>query len=212
LPAADEHANRGRPERIGLLGGTFDPPHCGHVAAAVACVDALDLDRLLLVVANHPWQKTPLRTVSPAEDRVAMVEAAAAGRPRLEVSRLEIDRGGPSYTIETVEELLGEARGEQRPAPEVFMVVGADLVESLPTWERVGELARLVTLVVVSRPRSPTPQPPAGWRSAVVATPGIDVSSSEVRTLLAQGRPVGGLVPEAVIRCIHHRDLYAVWR
>src|SRR6185437_1684705 len=98
-----------RAERIGLLGGTFDPPHAGHLAAALACRDALALDRLLLVVANHPWQKAPQRRISPAEDRLAMVQAAVDGVPGLEVSRMEIDRGGPSYTIETVDALRQDA-------------------------------------------------------------------------------------------------------
>ena len=90
---------------IGIFGGTFDPPHLGHVAAALRCREALELDRVLLVVANDPWQKSPLREVSPAEDRVAMVRGAVAGIEGLEVSELEIGRGGPSYTIDTVREL-----------------------------------------------------------------------------------------------------------
>lgn len=197
--------------RIGLLGGTFDPPHAGHLAAAVRCRDELRLDRLLLVVANHPWQK--VRHVTPAEDRFAMVAAAAAGLDRIEPSRVEIDRGGPSFTVETVEELLRQAG---QPPPEVFLVVGADLVPSLPTWERVGDLQRLVTLVVVSRPHSPelvtNGPPPPGWRVARVEGGDVDVSSSEVRDLLARGAPVDGLVPPGVIRCIRRRDLYAVGR
>jgi nicotinate-nucleotide adenylyltransferase len=203
---------RSRPERIGLLGGTFDPPHAGHVAAALACREALSLDRLLLVVANDPWQKAPRRAITPAEDRFAMVAAAVAGLEGLEASRIEIDRGGPSYTIETVEALEEAARQAGRPNPEVFLVVGADLVSSLPTWERVDELRRLVTLVVVSRPRSPLPSTPEGWQVVPVAGGGIDVSSSEVRTLLARGRSVAGLVPETVVHCIRRRDLYAVDR
>ena len=200
------------PERIGLLGGTFDPPHAGHLAAARACRDVLGLDRLLLVVANHPWQKAPQRRISPAEDRLAMVEAAVEGIDGLEVSRTEIDRGGPSYTVETVEALRSEARQAGRAEPEVFVIVGADLVESLPTWERVDELAQMVTLVVVSRPRSPRPEDPVGWNVVHVDGGGVDVSSSEVRTLVAQGRSVDGLVPPGVIHCILRRNLYAVAR
>lgn len=205
------HASR-RPERIGLLGGTFDPPHSGHLVAALACREALSLDRLLLVVANHPWQKTARRAITPAEDRFAMVDAAARGLEGVEASRIEIDRGGPSYTVETVEALRLAARQAGRPVPALFVVVGADLVGSLPTWERADELRRLVTLVVVSRPRSPAPPVPDGWRVAWVEGGGVDASSSEVRALLAEGRPVAGLVPEAVVRCILRRDLYAVDR
>lgn len=197
-------------ERIGLLGGTFDPPHAGHVAAARACVDELELDRLLLVVANCPWQKVPDRSVTPAEDRLAMVAAAAEGLRRVEPSRLEIDRGGPSYTVETVEQLLAGPAGSG--PQEVFLAVGADLVESLPTWERWEDLRRLVTLAVVTRPGTPPPPDPPGWRVVHVDGPGVDVSSSQVRRRLHEGRPVDGFVPDAVVRCIRRRGLYAVGR
>jgi nicotinate-nucleotide adenylyltransferase len=200
------------PERIGLFGGTFDPPHAGHLDAAARCRDALALDRVLLVVANHPWQKAPRRAVTPAEDRFAMVAAAAEGMPGVEASRLEIDRGGPSYTVETVEELHRRARQAGRPVPDLYVVVGADLVASLPTWERVDDLRRSVTLVVVSRPAGPEPPDPAGWRVVRVDGRGVEVSSSEVRALLAGGRPVDGLVPDPVVRCIRRRELYAVGR
>ena len=103
-----------------------------------------------------------MRAISPAADRLAMVDDAVAGLEGIEVSRLEIDRGGPSYTVDTVEELLGEARGLDRTPPELFVIVGSDLVAGLGTWERVDDLRRLVTLVVVSRPHSPAPGPPAG--------------------------------------------------
>jgi len=210
LPAPE--VSGGRPERIGLLGGTFDPPHAGHLEAARRCRDQLALDRVLLVVANHPWQKAPVRDISPAADRLAMVERAVVGLEGVEASRLEIDRGGPSYTIDTVEELIGRAHGLDRAAPELFVVVGADLVDGLGSWERVEELRQLVTLVVVARPHSPLAPPPPGWRSVVVEGPGIDVSSSEVRTRVGQGRTLEGLVPDPVIRCIQRRDLYAVPR
>ncbi len=197
---------------MGLLGGTFDPPHNGHLDAALRCRDALGLDRLLLVVANHPWQKVPQRVITPAEDRWAMVVAAADGLAGVEPCRLEIDRGGPSYTVETAEALVERARAAGRTAPELFLIVGADLVATLPSWERVDDLRRLVTLAVVSRPRSPVVGDPAGWRVRRVEGGGVDVSSSQVRELLASGRPVEGLVPEAVIRCIERRNLYAVGR
>ncbi|MGH9092540.1 MAG: nicotinate-nucleotide adenylyltransferase [Acidimicrobiales bacterium] len=191
------------PPRLGLLGGTFDPPHEGHLDAARRCRDALGLDRVLLVVANNPWQKAPS---TPAADRYAMVEAAVEGVDGVEASRLELDRGGPSYTVETVEAL---AAG--RPAPELALVVGADLVPDLGTWHRVDDLRRLVTLAVVSRPGSPRPAAP-GWRVVHVDGGGVDVSSSDVRERLARGLPVGGLVPPAVVRCIRRRGLYAVRR
>jgi nicotinate-nucleotide adenylyltransferase len=208
LPGADA-ATGVAPERLGLLGGTFDPPHIGHIAAAQSCRDSLALDRLLLVVANHPWQKTGSRIITPAEDRYAMVSAAVQGVDGVEASRIEIDRGGPSYTIETVETLRAQAGEAGRPMPEISLVVGADLVDSLDTWRRWRELSELVTLVVVSRPQSPDPIAAPGWRLQTVTGLAIDVSSSQVRELLEAGAPVDGLVPEGVIRCIERRNLYA---
>ena len=198
-----------QPERIGILGGTFDPPHVGHVAAGRAVMEQLALDRLLLVVANDPWQKSGQRAVSPAEDRFALTQALAESIPGAEASRLEIDRGGPSYSVDTAEEVLARAAGHP---VELFLVVGADLVPELGTWHRAGELRDLVTLAVVSRPTGETTGVPPGWRAVRVDGPQVAVSSSEVRDLLAAGAPVDGLVPPAVIHCIARRGMYAVPR
>jgi nicotinate-nucleotide adenylyltransferase len=210
LPAPEGAPERAR--RVGIFGGTFDPPHVGHDAAARAIVAALDLDRLLLVVANDPWQKSPTRPVTPAEDRFALTQALADGVPGAEASRLEIDRGGPSYSIDTVEALIGEATAAGRPRPELFLVVGADLVPELDTWERSADLAGLVTLAVVSRPTTPRPSVPPGWDVIWVDGPQVDVSSSAVREALAQGRRIDGMVPPDVIHCMARRGMYAVGR
>jgi nicotinate-nucleotide adenylyltransferase len=204
----------GRPERIGLLGGTFDPPHAGHLAAARSCRDSLGLDRVLLVVANDPWQKSPHRRVTDAAVRFELVAAAASGLAGIEASRIEIDRGGPSYTIDTVRALQAEARVGGRPDPEIFLLVGADLATTLHTWHRADELRGLVRLVIVTRPPDPAPVTgPEGWDWQVVGGDGgVDVSSSEVRDRLGSGHPVTGLVPEAVVHCILRRGLYAVPR
>jgi len=205
-------ATSARAERLGLLGGTFDPPHVGHVAAAEAVRRALSLDRVLLVVANDPWQKSPLREVTAAPDRFAMVEAAIEGLAGIEASAIELDRGGPSYTIDTVEQLRAEAERSGRAVPELFVVVGADIVPTLPTWQRVDRLRELVTLVVVARPGVPAPSTPPGWSTAVVDGLDLDVSSSDIRERLAEGRSVDGMVPAGVGRCIRRRGLYAVPR
>jgi nicotinate-nucleotide adenylyltransferase len=176
------------------------------VAAARAVTEQLALDRLLLVVANDPWQKSGRREISPAEDRYALTRELAAEVPGAEASRLEIDRGGPSYSVDTAEEVLVRAGA---PA-ELFLVVGADLVPELGSWHRHEELARLVTLAVVSRPTSSGPVVPPGWRVAWVDGPRVALSSSEVRELLASGASVDGLVPDGVIRCIRRRGMYAV--
>jgi nicotinate-nucleotide adenylyltransferase len=172
-------------------------------------VEVLDLDRLLLVVANDPWQKSPERAITPAEDRLAMTEAMADEIPRAAVSRIEIDRGGPSYSVDTATELLASAGP---PAPELYLVVGADLLGGLDSWERAEELKVLVTVAAVSRPSDPTPIAPAGWRVVWVEGPQINVSSSEVRHRLERGKSVADAVPAGVIRCIAQRDLYAVGR
>jgi nicotinate-nucleotide adenylyltransferase len=168
----------------------------------------LDLDRLLLVVANEPWQKVPLRPVTAAEDRFAMVEAVVPLIPGAEASRLEIDRGGPSYTADTVDALLDDA-GHRGVTLDLYLIVGADLVPALDTWRRVDELRNMVTLAVVARPHS-TPLRPSGWKSVYVEDAMVDVSSSEVRERLERGLPVDGLVPPEVVRCIRARGLYAV--
>ena len=195
------------PARIGIFGGTFDPVHTGHIEAAEAVRRSLGLDRMLLVVANEPWQKEGLRPVTPAEDRYALVVAATEGHPGLEPSRLELERGGPSYTVDTVDELH---RAE--PGSDLVLVVGADVVADLPTWHDEARLRDEVTLAVVSRPGSPAAEPPPGWRSVAVPVAPVDVSSTELRERLADGRPVDGLVPEAVMRCIRRRGLYATGR
>src|SRR5690242_20810671 len=132
------------PERIGVFGGTFDPVHVGHLVVAVNVRHDLHLDRVLLVVANVPWQKIDARVVTPAEDRYAVVEAAVGDVTGVEASRIEIDHGGASYTADTLEELL-----RRSPGAELFLVVGADVAPQLSTWERVERVRELSTLVVV---------------------------------------------------------------
>jgi nicotinate-nucleotide adenylyltransferase len=206
-----------RSERIGILGGTFDPPHVGHAAAVLAVQEALHLDRLLLVVANDPWQKSATRMITPAATRLAMVQALAQGVPGVEASAMEIDRGGPSYTVETVEALLAAAADAGGLPPEIFLVVGADLVAGLDTWERADELRHLVTVAVVTRPPNgggpvPARAAPAGWRVQWVDGPQVDVSSSAVRELLEKGESAGDVVPVEVMHCIRRHNLYAVGR
>jgi len=193
----------GRRPRIGVFGGTFDPVHVGHLVAAVGARHALDLDRVLLVVANQPWQKHD-RPVSPAEHRLAMVEAAVAGADRLEASPVEIERGGQSYTADTL-----EAVAATEPDGDLFLVVGGDVVADLPTWRRVDAVARLATLVVVSRPGAARVDPGPEWTTEWVEIPGIDVSASDLRQRVADGRPLDFLVPAATIDIIRRLNLYA---
>ena len=190
--------------RLGVLGGTFDPPHVGHLVAAVNVRHALQLDRVLLTVANRPWQKVGSRPLSPAADRLAMVEAAVADVEGLEASALELERGGDTFTIDTVEELLAAD-----PALEVFVIVGQDAAAGMPTWERVDDLRQRARIVVVERPGT-TVELPVGWEFDRVEVPRLEVSSTDLRARAVDGRPLDYLVPPAVISVLAERRLYRV--
>lgn len=200
-------AGGGRPERIGILGGTFDPVHVGHLVAAVNTLHELALDRVLLVVANEPWQKSGLRRVTPAAERLGLVEAAVGDVEGVEASAIEIERGGVSYTADTLAEL-----DRRSPGCELFLIVGEDVAGSLDSWERVEEIRDRATLVVVTRPgefERPSPQL-AAWRTVTVEIPALQISSTDLRRRAATGRPLDYLVPAAAIRRIRERELYAV--
>jgi nicotinate-nucleotide adenylyltransferase len=189
--------------RLGVFGGTFDPPHVGHMAVAVNARHALDLDEVLLVVAGEPWQKVGEREISPAEDRLAMVEAAVGDVAGLEPCDVEVRRSGPSYTADTLAELH-----DAEPDAELFLVLGSDAAAGLDTWERGEEVQRLATVVVVDRPGEEGERPPPGWRYRRVECPRLEVSSTDLRARVLDGRPLDYLVPEPVISCIAARRLY----
>lgn len=193
------------PQRIGVLGGTFDPPHVGHLVAAAEARHQLGLDVVLLVVANEPWQKTGRREITPAEHRLAMVTAAVDGAEGLEACDLELVRGGPSYTADTLAELA-----HRHPGCELHLVLGADAAAGLRTWVRWEEIRDRARLVVVERPGSPPPDLPNGWDRVDVQVPGIHLSSTDLRARAAAGRPLRFLVPEGVERLIAEHRLYRV--
>ena len=184
-----------------MLGGTFDPVHVGHLVTASDARWSLRLDRVLLVVAGDPWQKRG-HVVASADDRLALVRAAAEGVDGVEASPVEVERSGPSVTADTLEELA-------EPGREFFLLLGADAVANMPTWRRLEETRHLATVVVVERAGDAHAEPPGpGWRFERLSIPRLDVSSSDVRARLAAGRPVDGLVPPAVVREIRARGLY----
>jgi nicotinate-nucleotide adenylyltransferase len=195
-----------RAERIGILGGTFDPIHVGHLVAAVNARHALRLDRVIMMVANIPWQKAGVRTVSTAEDRLALVEAAVGGVEGVEASGMEIERGGESYTADTLAELR-----RRTPGAELFLIIGWDVAPALTTWERWEEVQDLATLVVVNRPGSAPPRAlaEAGWKVEEVTVPNLEISSTDLRARAADGRPLDYLIPEAGVRCIRALGMYA---
>ncbi len=193
-------------ERLGILGGTFDPVHVAHLAAASAARDELGLAPVLVVVAGDPWQKRG-RVCAPAEVRFEMVAAAIDGVEGIEVSRLEIDRAGPTYTVDTVEALRGEPSER-----ELFLIVGSDVAASVDTWHRADDLRAAVTLAIVDREgvapsASPLAAPP-GWRSVWVHMPRLDVSSTELRRRVAAGESVDFLIPPPAARVLRARGLY----
>lgn len=184
-----------------MLGGTFDPVHVGHLVAAGDARWALQLDRVLLVVAGDPWQKRG-QVAASAHDRLALAEAAVADVDGIEASPVEVDRSGASVTADTLEELAA-------PGREFFLLLGADAVANMPTWRRLEETRHLATIVVIERAGDAHAEPPGrGWRYERLSIPRLDVSSSDIRRRLAAGRPVDGLVPAPVIREIRARGLY----
>lgn len=189
-------------QRIGVLGGTFDPIHIGHLVTGLNVRHAIGLDRVLFVVAHSPWQKAD-REITRARDRLDMAAAAVAGRPGLEASDLEIDRGGTTFTADTLATLRA-----QQPGAELFLIVGADQGANLHTWERLDEIRRLATLVIVGRPGAGGDEPPPGFRVERVDVPLLEVSSSDVRARFRDGRPLDWLVPDEVVRLARERGLY----
>jgi len=191
------------PERLGIFGGTFDPPHVGHLVTAVNVRHELDLDRVLLVVSNVPWQKVGTREISPPEARLAMVEAAVADVEGLEASRIELDAGGPSYTADTLATLLAEDASR-----ELYVILGADAVAGLLTWERHEEVRDAATIVAVERPGAVTVQALEGWRWQRVEVPRLEVSSTDLRARAVDGRPLDYLVTHEVADWIEEHGLY----
>jgi nicotinate-nucleotide adenylyltransferase len=188
--------------RVGVFGGTFDPPHVGHLVTAVNVRFALALDVVLLVVANEPWQKEGSRVISPAEDRYALTAAAVGEVDGVEASRIEIDRGGPSFTADTLRELCAAV-----PDAQFFTILGQDAALKLETWERYEEVVSSSRLVVVDRPGANGPLP-SGMAWLRVEVPHLEVSSTDLRNRIADGRPLDYLLPPKVIAEIRSRHLY----
>lgn len=196
-----------QPQRIGVFGGTFDPPHIGHFFSAISAGHELELDRVLLVVANDPWQKSD-RLVTPAETRLAMVELGIADIDELESSRIELDRGGATYTADTLEALHQHHQTAAGP-PELFLIVGSDAAAGLATWKRPEVIQQLATIVVLERPGDGAgKRPPSGWNYRVVELPGLEVSGTTLRHRVAAGKPIDFLTPKSVVRFIEEQQLY----
>ena len=194
---------RQRPEgvRLGILGGTFDPPHLGHLLAAVDAVECLTLDRLVLV----PAAVQPLKTESiaaSAEDRLAMTRLLVAGDPRFEVDAMEIERFGLSFSVDTL-----DVFAERYPSAERFFLIGEDVLRTFDRWRDPDRVRALATLAVMTRADGASPAVlPAG--AVAIASRRIDVSSTEIRRRVAAGRSLRGFVPEPVAAYVAAHGLY----
>ncbi len=189
--------------RVAIFGGSFDPVHRAHVALAGLALRELALDELCWVPAGQPWQKA--RELTPAVHREAMVRLAIAGEPRFTLSRCELERDGPSFTLDTVR-LLQAAR----PGVRWVLVIGQDQYAGLHTWHGWQDLLALVTVAVANRPDAPLTADPQVLRAPheAVALPMMDVSSTDIRSRIAHGERIDDLVPETVASYIELHGLY----
>ena len=191
------------PRRIGIFGGSFDPVHNAHLALARLAVSELRLDELLWVPAGQPWQKT--RPLTPAVHREAMLRLAIEAEPRFVLSRLELERGGPSYSVDTVRTLQAA-----RPGARWFLVIGQDQYAAFHTWHDWQALLGRVTLAIANRPDAELAADPQVLRVAheAVALPLMDISSTDIRARLHNGQRIADLVPAPVARYIARHHLY----
>jgi nicotinate-nucleotide adenylyltransferase len=196
---------------IGVMGGTFDPIHIGHLIVAEAVRARLNLAEILFVPAGQPWLKVD-SPISPAEHRVEMVRLALADKPYFKLSTMEIERAGPTYTVDTIAELKAQLGAED----ELFFILGWDNLAELPRWRQPSRLIQMCRLVAVPRPGSPRPDlkaleaiiPGLSQRVALMDKPEIDISASAIRNRVAQGLSIHHLVPEPVGRYIKEHKLY----
>ena len=190
-----------RRPRVGVMGGTFDPIHHGHLVAASEVQQSFDLDEVVFVPTGQPWMKD---AVSSAERRYEMTVIATASNPRFSVSRVDIERGGPTYTIDTLRDIRA-----QRPDADLFFITGADAVAQILEWKDIEELWELAHFVAVSRPGhllSTRGLPPQ--RVSSLEVPALSISSTDCRQRVGRGFPVWYLVPDGVVQYIAKHHLY----
>lgn len=200
--------------KIGVLGGTFDPIHLGHLIVAEEARARLNLTQTLFVPAGQPWLKTN-NVISPAEHRVEMIRLAIADKPYFKLSTMEIERPGPTYTVDTIAEL----KGRLSPGDELFFILGWDNLIQLPQWREPSRLVKMCHLVAVPRVGYPTSDltsleaaiPGLSQRVILLDKPRIDINASEIRQRVAQGLSISHLVPEPVERYIKQHRLYTAY-
>ena len=190
--------------KLGIMGGTFDPVHIGHLVCAEEARWQFDLDEVVFVPAGQPWQK---RQVTPAEDRYLLTVLATARNPHFSVSRLEIDRGGPTYTLETL-----RALAEFHDGADLFFITGADAVLEILTWKDPEAVLGAARLIAATRPEFDLGKLDLGRfgdRVSVIQIPALAISSTDIRRRVREGRPIQYLVPPQVADYIQERNLYA---
>jgi nicotinate-nucleotide adenylyltransferase len=203
IGGAHESSPTERAGRVGIMGGTFDPIHHGHLVAASEVADLFDLDEVVFVPTGQPWQKAE-REVSPAEHRYLMAVVATASNPRFWVSRVDIDRPGPTYTVDTVRDIA-----RLRPGAQIFFITGADALHQILSWKDADELFGMCHFVGVTRPGyhlSGDHLPSASV--TLLDVPAMAISSSAVRERVRSERPVWYLVPDGVVQYIAKHALY----
>ncbi|MFY7819721.1 MAG: nicotinate-nucleotide adenylyltransferase [Rhodoluna sp.] len=188
--------------RLGVMGGTFDPIHNGHLVAASEAAAAFNLSEVIFVPTGEPWQKS--RKVTKSEDRYLMTVVATASNPRFKVSRVDIDRAGPTYTIDTLRELR-----ELHPDADLYFITGADAIAQILSWREVDQIWDLAHFVAVSRPghQMTLPEHPEGAIS-VLEIPALAISSTDIRQRVSSAKPVWYLVPDGVVQYIAKHRLY----
>src|SRR5947207_7862505 len=193
-----------RAQRLGVMGGTFDPIHHGHLVAASEVAQFFMLDEVVFVPTGQPWQKDD-RKVSPSEDRYLMTVIATASNPRFSVSRVDIDRDGPTYTIDTLMDL----RTVYGVGAELFFITGADALAQMLEWHKSDELFELAHFIGVTRPGHHLADPgfPAG-KVSLIEVPALAISSTDCRARVAADEPIWYLVPDGVVQYIIKRRLY----
>jgi nicotinate-nucleotide adenylyltransferase len=191
-------------QRVGIMGGTFDPIHHGHLVAASEVESLFELDEVIFVPTGEPWQKSE-RRVSPAEHRYLMTVIATASNPRFWVSRVDIDRDGPTYTIDTIRDIAA-----QRPGAELFFITGADALAQILSWKDAEDALSLARFIGVTRPGYELSDDHLPTDSVTLLdVPAMAISSSDVRARVVAGRPVWYLVPDGVVQYINKHELYA---
>ncbi|WP_255995536.1 nicotinate-nucleotide adenylyltransferase [Corynebacterium sp. CCUG 69979] len=217
-PGSPEASNSGSgggsgvsgPRRIGIMGGTFDPIHNGHLVAASEVADIFDLEEVVFVPTGEPWQKAD-RNVSDAEDRYLMTVIATASNPRFHVSRVDVDRPGPTYTVDTLRDMA-----QLYPGDDLFFITGADALASIMSWRDWEQMFDLAEFVGVTRPGYELAEdmlPEVHQeRTHLIEIPAMAISSTNCRERAADGRPVWYLVPDGVVQYIAKNNMYVGWK